>query len=47
MPFLPGLRRVNLAKVEPNAVGGLRILWGRVERTEDGLYVLIWGTKYH
>jgi len=35
-----GLRQVNLAKVEANAVGGLRILWGRVEHTEDGLTIM-------
>jgi hypothetical protein len=45
MPFQPSLRQVNLVKVEPKAVGGLRILWGRVERTGDGLCELIWGTR--
>jgi hypothetical protein len=43
MPLQPSLRRVNLAKVESNTIGGL--LWGRAECMKDGQWELIWGTK--
>ena len=45
MTLLPGLNLVQLAKVERNTTGGLKVVWGRVYRTNCGSCELTWGTK--